>query len=333
MSIEAIAYAIPGLRHTAEDIAAQTGADAAFIGDKVGLRTRQLLGPGESGIALSVAACRRLMEANPALKPEEVGLLVCVTQNPDRRIPHNAPGIAHQLGLGHTVASFDISLGCSGYVYALEIVEGFLQRAGLKNAILVTCDPYSRIMASEDRDTNCIFGDAATATWVRSGAGRSETLAVDFGTDGGGADAIEIPAGGALRPLVSLEGEGPVASYGRDKLRLHMRGRAVYNFVMSRVPGSLEACLAKAGKTLDDMDWFALHQGSIYMLDSLARRVGIPQDKLLKNMDRYGNTVSSTIPLLLAELDERGALGGRTILLSGFGVGLSWASAVIRFHR
>jgi len=333
MSIEAIACAVPDLIQTADDIAAMTGADPDFVADKVGLRSRHILAPGQTGISLAVDACRRLMQSNPALQAQEVDLLVCVTQNPDRRIPHNAPGIAHELGLPTSVASFDISLGCSGYVYGLEIVQGFLDRAGLKSAILVTCDPYSRIMAREDRDTNCIFGDAATATWIKTDGGRSQTLATDFGTDGAGGDAIEVPASGASRPLVSLLGEGQVAVYDRDSLRLHMRGRAVFNFVMSRVPASMEACLRKAGRQLDDIDWFALHQGSTYMLDALARRAGIPFDKLLKNMDRYGNTVSSTIPLLLAELDDRGELAGRTILLSGFGVGLSWASAVIRFHR
>jgi 3-oxoacyl-[acyl-carrier-protein] synthase III len=333
MSIEAIAYSVPSLRHTAQEIAQATGAEAAFIGEKVGLKVRHVLAAEESGVALSAAACRKLLDANPALREVGVDLLVCVTQNPDRRIPHNAPGIAEALGLPHSLASFDISLGCSGYVYAVEIVEGFLLRAGLRNAIVVTCDPYSRIMATEDRDTNCIFGDAATATWIQAGGGRSQTLATDFGTDGAGGDAIEVPAGGASRPFVSLMGGLQTASHDRDELRLHMRGRAVFNFVMSRVPPSLEICMRKAGCSIEDVDWFALHQGSTYMLDALARRAAIPQEKLLKNMDRYGNTVSSTIPLLLAELDERGELAGRTIVLSGFGVGLSWASAVIRFHR
>jgi 3-oxoacyl-[acyl-carrier-protein] synthase III len=331
MSIEAITWALPSVQHSATDIAAATGAEEAFIADKVGLRTRHVLGPGESGIDLAVAACRKLLAEQPQLASEGVDLLVCVTQNPDRRIPHNAPGIAQALGLPTRLASFDISLGCSGYVYGLEIVEGFLRRCGLRHAILVTCDPYSRIMAAEDRDTNCIFGDAATATWVSAQGTRSETLAVDFGTDGSGADAIEIPAGGATQPQVSLLGPPGVQAHDRDQLRLHMRGRAVFNFVLSRIPVSLQACLDRAGLSLDQIDLFALHQGSTYMLDALARRASIPAEKVLKNMDRFGNTVSSTIPLLLAELQERDALRGRTVLLSGFGVGLSWSTAVIRF--
>jgi 3-oxoacyl-[acyl-carrier-protein] synthase-3 len=331
MSIEGIAYALPSVLHTAADIAAATGAEQAFIADKVGLKTRYVLGPEETGIGLSVAACQKLLERHPELARDGVDLLVCVTQNPDRRIPHNAPGIAQALGLPAQVASFDISLGCSGYVYGLEIVEGFLQRCGLRHAILVTCDPYTRVMAAEDRDTNCIFGDAATATWVSAKGAGSQTLAVDFGTDGAGGSAIEIPAGGAAQPHVSLLGPADVQQHTREALKLHMRGRAVFNFVLSRVPASLQSCLERAGMSLDQIDLFALHQGSIYMLDALARRAGIPDTKVLKNMDRYGNTVSSTIPLLLAELQDRDELRGRTVLLSGFGVGLSWSTAIVRF--
>ena len=110
-----------------------------------------------------------------------------------------------------------------------------------------------------------------------------------------------------------------------------MKGRPVFNFVNSEIPLSINRCLEKAGMSIADVDWFALHQGSIYMLDAMAKRVGVPREKVLKNMDRFGNTVSSTIPLLLEELEERGELSGSTVLLSGFGVGLSWSTAVVRF--
>lgn len=110
-----------------------------------------------------------------------------------------------------------------------------------------------------------------------------------------------------------------------------MRGRAVFNFVLSRIPASMKTCLERAGLSSDQIDLFALHQGSTYMLDALARKAGIPEDKVLKNMSRFGNTVSSTIPLLLAELQDEDELRGKTIMFSGFGVGLSWSTAIVRF--
>lgn len=329
MSIEAIAIAVPSQHQTAQEIALLTGADPSFISEKVGLKGRYILGPEESGVQLSTAACNSLYNRHPELA-SQIDLLVCVTQTPDQRIPHNSALIAHELGLPKHVAAFDISLGCSGYVYALTIVEGFLQSCGMQNALLVTCDPYSRIMAAEDKDTNCVFGDAATATWIKCSPGRSKTLSTVFGTDGSGSKAIEIRAGGAMRPFVSaLSTE--THSYDREDLQLRMQGRNVFNFVMSFIPNCIGECLDKANLSLNDIDYFALHQGSIYMLDTLANRVGIPQSKLLKNMDRYGNTVSSSIPLLLAELDQNNKLAGSTILMAGFGVGLSWSIAILRF--
>lgn len=331
MPLNDIAFALPSVKQTSKDIAAATGADEAFVSGKVGLATRYILGPEETGVGLAAKACEALFENSPDLR-DTVDVLICVGQTPDQPIPHNASQVVEALGLPDTVASFDISLGCSGYVYGLKIAEGFLAATGKKNAVLVTCDPYSRIMAAENKDTNCVFGDAAAATWVSAQDGQGIVVALDFGTDGSGAHAIEVPAGGARKPSVSL-GQDDTHHYDRDELRLHMQGRAVFNFVNKRIPQSISNCLDAAGLTLDDIDLFALHQGSVYMLDALAKRVGIPQDKLLKNMNRYGNTVSSSIPLLLSELQARGELRGKRVLMSGFGVGLSWATAVVEFKE
>lgn len=331
MSIEAIGVALPEVEQTAQEIAAQTGADPDFVAHKVGLGCRRILAPHETGVSLATAACEQLLQRHPDLR-KRIQLLVCVTQNPDRRLPHNSPQIAHALGLGASVATFDISLGCSGYVYGLEIVEGFLARCGWEDAILVTCDPYSRIMAATDKDSNCIFGDAATATWVRANGLRSRTLATDFGTDGAGGSAICIPAGGAASPLVSLQTGDDVQQYSRDDLRLHMNGRAVFNFVLDRIPASIQVCLQRAGCSASQIDHFVLHQGSTFMLEALARKCLPDRSKLAINMHRHGNVVSSSIPLLLAELDAAGALAGRLVLMSGFGVGLSWATAIVKFQ-
>ena len=330
MGIRSIACAVPGTVHTAADISAMTGADEAFVSDKVGVRRRHVLGADETGVGLSVEACENLFKRHPDLRAA-IDLVVCVTQTPDRRIPHNSAGIAAGLGLPHRVAAFDISLGCSGYVYGLDVVQGFLKAAGMRHGLLVTCDPYSRIIAAEDRDTNCVFGDAATVTWISADDEGSITLATDFGTDGGGGDAIEVPVGGAAAPLVSILGLEQGRADTRDELRLHMRGRAVFNFVMTTIPDSIAACLAKAGLGLDEIDFAALHQGSLYMLDALARRAGIPPGKVLKNIEAYGNTVSSTIPMLLADLESDDRLVGSTVLMSGFGVGLSWGTKIVRF--
>lgn len=328
MPLEAFAHAVPSVQHTAADIARWTGADQQFIENKIGLKTRYVLGEGETGVSLSKQACETLFAAHPDLK-NKISLVINITQTPDHRLPQNSAALVHELGLPVSTASFDISLGCSGYVYGAVVAQSFLAASGGGDGLLVTCDPYSRIIEPHDKDTNCVFGDAAAVTWIRAGESRCRILATDFGTDGEKGDAIIVPSGGAARPLMDNEGE--LTAQAKDDVRLHMKGRPVFNFVNSEIPLSINRCLEKAGMGIGDVDWFALHQGSIYMLDAMARRVGVPREKVLKNMERFGNTVSSTIPLLLEELDERGALAGSTVLLSGFGVGLSWSTAVVQF--
>lgn len=332
MPLVAIRSALPSIQETAADLARVTGADEAFVREKVGVKTRYVLGPDETGLDLAEAACAALF-AETELTPEAVDLVVYVTQNPDRRLPHNAPALCDRMGIGQGCASFDLSLGCSGYVYGLSLVEAFLAFTGKQNAVLVTCDPYSRIMAPEDKATNAVFGDAAAATWVRAEGPGGRLSALDFGTDGSQGDAIRINAGGAALPLVSLGQPDGVAVPDREDARLHMEGRGVFNFVNSKIPGSLRASLESAGLELDDIAHFALHQGSAYMLLSLARRVGIPEAKLAMNIDRYGNTVSSTIPLLLQELITDHDLSGQHVMISGFGVGLSWATGILTFDE
>ncbi|MEM8751963.1 MAG: ketoacyl-ACP synthase III [Pseudomonadota bacterium] len=332
MPLRAVGSAVPSVRHDAADIAAATGAEEAFIRDKVGVGTRYVLGPGETGVGLSAAACEALF-AKSGLTAEAVDLIVFVTQTPDRRIPHNAPALAAAIGAREGCASFDVSLGCSGFVYGLSVVEAMIAAQGFENALLVTCDPYSRIMAAEDKATNAVFGDAAAACWIAADGPGARLSALDFGTDGAKGDAIRIDAGGAARPLVDLSRAEGADEPGRDALRLHMAGRDVFNFVNLKIPGSIAATLEKAGLKAGDVDAYALHQGSAYMLQALAKRAGLPSEKVAMNIGRYGNTVSSTIPLLLEEMIDAGPMAGRRVVISGFGVGLSWATGLLTFDE
>jgi 3-oxoacyl-[acyl-carrier-protein] synthase-3 len=327
--VRAFAAAVPETLWDAAKVAALTGADAGFIEEKVGATRRYILGPDETGTDLSARACRRLF-AESGLRPEEVGLLVCVTQTPDYRIPHNSALLQQALGLPTSCAAFDLALGCSGFVYALTVCEGFMRSQGVRSALLVTCDPYSKIMLASDKDTMAVFGDAASATWLAPGPGARIGRA-DFGTDGGGARSLRVEAGGAALPLLSVHDAAP-RCYDAERARLRMAGREVFNFVLSTVPGSIARCLALNGLALDEIDHFALHQGSRYMLEALAKRAGIPRGKLCVNIERYGNTVSSSVPLLLADLQTEGRLRpGTKVLVSGFGVGLSWGTNVLLF--
>lgn len=329
MALVSFAHAIPSVRHSVEHVAELTGADVDFVRDKVGLLQRYVLADDETGISLAHNACEALFEKVPGLR-ETVDLLIFVTQTPDQRLPQNSAGLCASLGLPNTVASFDISLGCSGYVYAVVTAEGFLKQTGGKNAIVVTCDPYSRIIDPSNKDTNCVFGDAATATFVSVEEDGGKIIATDFGTKGEDGEAICIPEGGAAKPISGeLASRLPVSE--ADDLRLHMKGRAVFNFVNTVVPTSIKKCAEAGSVDLNSIDIFALHQGSVYMLSAMVKRLGIDSEKVVINMGEYGNTVSSSIPLIMSELSEKTSLSGKLVLMSGFGVGLSWSTAIVQF--
>jgi 3-oxoacyl-[acyl-carrier-protein] synthase-3 len=330
MSIEAIASAVPSLKESAAEIARQTGLEESFITEKVGVKWRHVLGPEETGVDLAEAACRKLFAATE-LKPGDVDDLIFVTQTPDHSLPHSSALLAHRLGLRSSCAAFDIGLGCSGFVYALSVAESFLAGNNHENALLITCDPYSRIMAREDKSTNAVFGDAAAVCWIRRTGTRCRLGRGDYGTDGSKARALMVEAGRGKLPLVSVH-NASVPAYTRDQLRLQMNGRDVFEFVMLQVPQSIGACLKNNGLTIGEIDWFALHQGSFYMLMAMAQRLEIPKEKILINIDRYGNTVSSTVPMLLEELMQKEDLHGRKVVISGFGVGLSWATNILTFQ-
>ena len=328
MKICRIAFASPKNRVSSDVVAEWSGLKAEFIVNKIGVESRGFLTESERPIDLAIAACEKLLAADDAPKRETIGLVVLVTQNPDHRIPHSSALLQRALELPVTTAAFDIGLGCSGYVYALSVVKGMMQAENIDSALIVTCDPYSRIIGRSDRDTVGLFGDAATATWLSREKG-GVIGRTDFGTDGAGAENLIVRAGGAAKPLTGLyyQGDRPP---DRD-FRLSMNGRGIFNFMMERIPSSVERALSLNKTSAEEIDLFVFHQGSKFLLDQLAGRIGIPSEKVPSNIAQYGNTVSSSIPLLLSELELAGQLNGKKVLVSGFGVGLSWATGVIQF--
>jgi 3-oxoacyl-[acyl-carrier-protein] synthase-3 len=231
--------------------------------------------------------------------------VIVVTQNGDEEgLPHTAAIVQHKLGLSTRVAAFDVSLGCSGYVYGLYAIKGFMQAAGLKNGLLITADPYSKIVDPEDRNTTMLFGDAATATWMGEDA-VWQLGEARFGTDGSGAEHLKVTNG-----------------------NFFMNGRQVFNFALVKVPAHLHELLDASGLQSSDIDAFCIHQGSAAIVDAVARRFEEQHpEKFVKDMLETGNTVSSSVPLLLQKhmLDS----SWKRVAISGFGVGLSWGSAIL----
>lgn len=280
------------------------GRDEEFVQKKLGTTTLSVKAEDEETSDLCVRAVQNLLAKNPELKLENVQALVVVTQNGDAEgLPHTSAIVQHKLGLPTHAACFDLSLGCSGYVYGLYVLKGFMQAAGFKNAILVTADPYSKIMDRSDRMTTLLFGDAATATWLGEDP-VWELGPARFGGDGAGADYLVVEDG-----------------------HFRMNGRQVFNFASLRIIPHMQEVLDELDMSMDDVDSICLHQGSGAIVDAIAKRLGNNGSKVIKDMFGAGNTVSSSIPMLL----EHYAFNNdwRNTLLSGFGVGLSWGSALL----
>ena len=304
IGIGAISSYVPDERINNLAQADKFGETSDFVHSKIGALSLPVMSGGMQTSDLAGLAVNHLSSQH-GLDQQLIDALVVVTQNPDGMgLPHTAAILQHKLGLSNTVAAFDVSLGCSGYVYGLSILRGLMEQAGLKNGVLVTADPYSCVIDREDRITSLLFGDAATATWL------SDNAEWTFG-----------------QPLLQTDGSGGESLYVDHQNQLHMNGRQVFNFAAMRVPKQIDQYLEREGLALTDIDLFCLHQGSGAIIDAISRRYPTVRDRFVKDIQETGNTVSSSIPLLL----EKYVMGKdiNRVIISGFGVGLSWATNVI----
>ena len=300
-----------------DEIVARFGFDRKFLDNKIGIEKRYIAAADETVGDMAAAAAERLF-AQTGAQRDATGLLVLCTQNPDYKLPTTANLVQAKLGLRERLAAFDINQGCSGYVYGLAVTTSLMQTANFDQALLITSEAYSKVMDPTDRTTVPLFGDGATATLLRAGApGRVGRCT--FGSDGSGAKELIVKGGGGRNPTMPLAGEGA----------LFMNGRAIYNFMLTRIPADVAACLAANGLTHDDIDLFVFHQASRFMIEALTETMKLPRDRVPVTMADGGNTVSNTIPMALEALGGIDALAGKRLLLSGFGVGLSWASTVL----
>lgn len=331
MYLRDIGVGLPDRTVSSGEVAAWTGADPSFLTEKIGISERRFLNKDESTLDLAYRAVVDLLDRNRgSLDVGDIDVIVVVTQNPDFQLPHTSAILQDRIGAGDHVAAFDISLGCSGWVYGLAIVQSLLAQQSFKNGIVVTADPYSRSMRKSDKNTITLFGDGAAATWLCADQGAKLGEFV-FGTDGSKFDSLIIRRGGAKHPLCSIDSESEVESKPTEGLNIHMEGRDILQFMLERVPGTVEKCLQKNNLTHDDIDFFLFHQASKYMISTLARRMKLDPERVPINIDKIGNTVSSTIPILTRELMDTKRLDGKKALACGFGVGLSWASTVVSF--
>jgi 3-oxoacyl-[acyl-carrier-protein] synthase-3 len=303
IGIADIAYYVPEERISNVARKQEFALDEKFIDDKLGVRSVSRKAGEQETSDLCVEAARALF-ARAKLQPDEVDCIAVVTQNPDGHgLPHTAAIVHAKLGLAPKCLTFDVGLGCSGFVAALSIVAATMESQRLRRGLLFTADPYSKIVDPSDRNTALLFGDAAAVALL------SDTPVWRIGR-------FDFFAATGQREALSVGPEN----------RLHMNGRAVFDFSATAVPASIRRTAELNGVALAEIDRFVLHQGSRFIVDTIATRLGV-RDRTPFDATDCGNTVSSSIPITLA---RSVAPTDRIVLISGFGVGLNVASALLR---
>jgi len=320
-SIGPISVHLPELVETNETLARLFPKwDMELIGKKTGIHVRHIAAPGQCASDLGVAAAEKLF-AQYEIDRSTIDFLLLCTQTPDYPLPTTACLMQDRLGLRTSIGALDFNLGCSGFVYGLSLADGLIRAGSAQRVLLITAETYSKYIDPTDRSLRTIFGDGAAATLVEA-ADEPSLGAFIFGTDGRGAATLIVGDGGARPPEAAIQ----PTKRKRWPSRLYMDGPELVKFTLDVVPPMIDQILAGAGINRDDVDLYLVHQATAFLLDHLRSRLDLDEELLPTDLDYCGNTVSSTLPILMRDLRAAGQIcAGTRSLLLGFGVGLSWA--------
>lgn len=325
-SIGSIAVYLPERVETNQQLQADhPDWDLPLIEAKTGIAARHLAAPNECSSDLGVAAAQKLFREKN-IDPKSIDFILLCTQTPDYPLPTTACLMQDRLGLRKDVGALDFNLGCSGFVYGLSLADGLIRSGVAKRVLLVTAETYSKYIDPADRSLRTIFGDAAAATLIEAVA-EPCLSGFEFGTDGSGADTL-IVADGGHRPKADA-----IKPRHRQRWpsKLYMDGPSLIDFTVASIPTLVDRIVARANLTRDDIHLFLLHQPTLKLLNELQGALGMKEDKVPIYLREVGNTVSSTIPILIDHLRSTGRLQPNTVnMLVGFGVGWSWAGCVWR---
>ncbi|KOV86321.1 beta-ketoacyl-ACP synthase III [Nocardia sp. NRRL S-836] len=306
---------------TNDELARQLDTSDEWIRKRTGIRERRVIEPGMSTSVLAVeAGARALKSAGGA----DVDLVIVATTTPDHPCPSTAPEVASRLGLSG-VPAFDLNAVCAGFVYALATAAGHIAAGIAERVLVIGADTFTTVLNPEDRTTAAIFGDGAGAVVLRAGTA-DEPGALgpfDLGSDGTGADLLIVPAGGS-------EQRGSGRPLDPADVHFRMDGQPVFRNAVARMSESAGKVLDNAGWRLEDVDRFACHQANARIIGAVARNLRVPEERFLLNVDRVGNTVAASIPLVLGDAAAAGELvPGNRVLVTSFGAGLGWGSTVL----
>jgi len=316
ISITGLGCHVPDRIVTNAELSQLVETSDEWIVERTGIRERRIAADDEALTDLCLPAARRALEMAGA-EPASIDLVVVATVTPDMAFPSSSALVADALGMPDA-AAYDLSAGCTGFVYAIVQAHAMLAAGLAKRALVVGGDILSTILDWTDRSTVVLFGDGAGAV-VMEPVAEGGFLGFELGADGGGGANLWLPGSGSRK-------------FEEPEKFVKMNGREVFKFATRVMVTSAEAILGECGKTVDDVDVYVPHQANVRIIDHAARKLGIPHERTVVNVDKYGNTSSGSIPLALADAADDGRLQpGKLVLLTGMGAGLTWGSALIEW--
>ncbi|WP_010204851.1 3-oxoacyl-ACP synthase III family protein [Salinibacterium sp. PAMC 21357] len=332
--VQAVEYYLPENVLTNLDLATEFPEwSVDKISAKTGIERRHIAAPDQFSSHLAIAAGERLFKQKNIDRSTIEYLIVC-TQSPDYYLPTTACLVQDGLGLRTEIGATDITLGCSGYIYALGLAKGLIESGQVTNVLVITADTYSKFINPKDKSVRTIFGDGSAATLITgSDDDEDHFTGITYGTNGAGAKNLIVPNGG-LRPGTDISPKAAISERNIEESQydIFMDGPEIFNFTLDIVPSSVDSILSKASLELDDIDLFVFHQANAFMLEHLRKKLGVPKEKFFVALEESGNTVSSTIPIALVEAERRGALKPEMrVMILGFGVGLSWGGMIVKW--
>jgi 3-oxoacyl-[acyl-carrier-protein] synthase-3 len=316
VSVTGLGCYVPDKVLTNADLAKLVDTSDEWITERTGIKERRIAEPEQAMSDLALPAARQALE-RAGVDPEELDLVIVATVTPDMMFPTTSALLADALG-ARDAAAYDLLAGCTGFMYAVAQAYGMLAGGLSRKALVVGGDVLSKILDWSDRSTLVLFGDGAGAV-VMERVDRGGFLGFELGADGGGGRHLWLPGSG------SRHFEDPQSF-------VKMNGPEVFKFATRVMVSSAEKILAECGKTIDDVDVYVPHQANLRIIDHAARRLGVPKERVVVNVDRYGNTSSGSIPLALADAAADGRLRpGQLVLMTGMGAGLTWGSALMEW--
>ena len=288
------------------------------IEKKTGIKYRYICEDAQTSKDIALLACEKIFNSN--VRRSDIDFLIVVTESPEYIAPAMSCDLQNILGLKTSIASFDVNLGCSGFVYGLMIADSILCSNNYSNGLLVCVDTYSKYISSNDRTCRPLFSDAASATLIT--ASKKKTVGpFVLGTDGSGYKDLMVKNSGTIKNIDT------------ERNLYFMNGSAVFMFTMRVVPKAVNDLLIKEKCNIEDIDLFVFHQASKLVIDNLKRLLKLSNEKVFENYQLVGNTVSSSIPIALSQAKSAKKIKkGSVVMLVGFGVGLSWGATIIRYN-